>query len=113
MIPDQDTIVIRAPAGTKARWVHESQSCGSKLSDWVIRLVDNQISKKVSIMTEANKDSTEAPEMSLRDQFALKGLESIPFQTPRRDYTEREVAVMCYRFADAMMAARSLSKDGK
>jgi hypothetical protein len=36
-----DTIVIRAPAGTKARWVHESQSCGVKLSDWVLRLVDD------------------------------------------------------------------------
>jgi hypothetical protein len=41
MSPESDTIVIRAPAGTKARWVHESQSCGIKLSDWVLRLVDD------------------------------------------------------------------------
>jgi hypothetical protein len=40
-MPDVDTIVIRAPAGTKARWVHQSQSAGLKLSDWVLRLVDD------------------------------------------------------------------------
>ena len=36
--PDQ--IVITAPAGTKSRWVHKSQSEGAKLSDWVISKVD-------------------------------------------------------------------------
>jgi len=40
-MPDQDTIVIKAPAGTKARWVRQSQSAGLKLSDWVLRLIDD------------------------------------------------------------------------
>lgn len=39
-VPDLDTIVIRAPAGTKARWVHDAQRHGLKLSDWIIRSVD-------------------------------------------------------------------------
>jgi hypothetical protein len=36
-----DTIIIKAPAGTKARWVRQSQSAGLKLSDWVLRLIDD------------------------------------------------------------------------
>ena len=36
----QDTIVIKAPAGTKARWVHQSQSEGAKLSDWIVKKVE-------------------------------------------------------------------------
>lgn len=35
-----DKIIITAPAGTKARWVHQSQSEGAKLSDWVVKKVD-------------------------------------------------------------------------
>ena len=35
-----DTIIIKAPAGTKARWVRQSQADGKKLSDWVIAAVD-------------------------------------------------------------------------
>lgn len=35
-----DTIVIKAPAGTKARWVHQSQAAGMKLSDWVLRQIE-------------------------------------------------------------------------
>jgi hypothetical protein len=37
--PD-DKIIITAPAGTKARWVHKAQSDGAKLSDWVVKKVD-------------------------------------------------------------------------
>ena len=39
LVPD-DTIVIKVPAGTKARWVHKSQSEGVKLSEWIARRVD-------------------------------------------------------------------------
>jgi len=35
-----DTIVIKAPLGTKARWVRQSQSVGMKLSDWVMRQIE-------------------------------------------------------------------------
>lgn len=35
-----DTIVILAPTGTKARWVRQSQKEGAKLSDWVIKQVE-------------------------------------------------------------------------
>lgn len=37
---NDDTIVIKAPAGTKARWVHQSQAAGLKLSEWVRLVVD-------------------------------------------------------------------------
>jgi hypothetical protein len=37
--PD-DKIIITAPAGTKAKWVRQSQSEGVKLSDWIISKVD-------------------------------------------------------------------------
>lgn len=37
----EDTIVVKAPAGTKARWVKQSHAAGIKLSDWIIRLVDD------------------------------------------------------------------------
>lgn len=33
-----DTIVIKAPAGTKARWIRIAG--GEKLSSWVIRMID-------------------------------------------------------------------------
>lgn len=36
----QETIIITAPAGTKTRWVRQSQREGVKLSDWVIHKVD-------------------------------------------------------------------------
>lgn len=38
-MPD-DTIIIKAPAGTKARWVRQSQRGGMKLSDWLIDRVE-------------------------------------------------------------------------
>lgn len=42
-----DTIIIKAPAGTKARWVRQSQAVGLKLSDWVIQGVDRPANKHV------------------------------------------------------------------
>lgn len=41
-----DTIVIKAPAGTKARWVR--QAGGMKLSDWVRVQVDRPANKNAS-----------------------------------------------------------------
>lgn len=38
-----DTIVITAPAGTKARWVRQSQREGAKLSDWIIKQVEESM----------------------------------------------------------------------
>ena len=35
-----DTIVIKAPAGTKTRWVRQSQAQGRKLSDWIVQSVE-------------------------------------------------------------------------
>lgn len=40
-----ETIIIKAPAGTKARWVRQSQALGLKLSDWVIQSVDRPANK--------------------------------------------------------------------
>lgn len=41
-----DTIVIKAPAGTKTRWVRQSQARGQKLSDWVVAAVDKGATAK-------------------------------------------------------------------
>lgn len=38
MSSESDTIVIKAPAGTKARWVRLAG--GEKLSAWVVRMID-------------------------------------------------------------------------
>lgn len=46
-MPD-DTIVIKAPAGTKARWVRQSQREGRKLSDWLIERVEAQPMHKIT-----------------------------------------------------------------
>ena len=35
-----DTIVIKAPPGTKARWVNLSKAHGLKLSDYIVQSVD-------------------------------------------------------------------------
>ena len=35
---DKDTIIIKAPPGTKARWVRRAG--GEKLGDWLIRQID-------------------------------------------------------------------------
>ena len=35
-----DTIVLSAPSGTKARWVHRSQQVGMPLSSWIIKHID-------------------------------------------------------------------------
>lgn len=40
-----ETIVITAPAGTKARWVRESQARGMKLGDWVRQTMDKPANK--------------------------------------------------------------------
>ena len=37
-----DTIIIKAPQGTKTRWVRQSQAEGKKLSDWVREKVDGK-----------------------------------------------------------------------
>lgn len=35
-----DTIVLKVPDGTKARWVRQSQAASMKLSDWVLRQIE-------------------------------------------------------------------------
>ena len=45
--PD-DTIVIKAPAGTKARWVRQSQRQGRKLSDWIIQCMEHAMQQKTT-----------------------------------------------------------------
>ena len=40
-MPDHDTIVIRAPAGTKARWVRAAR--GGKLNDWIIKQLEDSM----------------------------------------------------------------------
>ena len=39
-MPDKDTIIIKAPPGTKSRWVRMSQAQNQKLSDWVVQAVE-------------------------------------------------------------------------
>ena len=45
---NSDTIIIKAPAGTKSRWVRQSQAQGKKLSDWGIEAVDRPANKTVT-----------------------------------------------------------------
>ena len=45
-----DTIVVTAPAGTKARWVRQSQREGSKLSGWIIKHVEASISHQIQAL---------------------------------------------------------------
>jgi len=52
-MPD-DTIVIKAPPGTKARWVRQSQRAGRKLSDWLITRIDAPMSKMIAIAIPAD-----------------------------------------------------------
>jgi len=42
-----DTIVITAQAGTKNRWVRQSQREGLKLSDWIIKQVEASVSQQI------------------------------------------------------------------
>jgi hypothetical protein len=44
----QDTIIIKAPPGTKARWVRASQREGKKLSDWINERVEQSMHKKTA-----------------------------------------------------------------
>lgn len=43
-VEQSDTIVITAPAGTKNRWVRQSQREGLKLSDWITKQVEASVS---------------------------------------------------------------------
>ena len=46
---DHDTIVIRAPSGTKTRWVRQSQAQHRKLSDWILDAVDRPANKIMAV----------------------------------------------------------------
>ena len=37
---DKDTIVVRPPKGTKAKWVRQSQAERKKLTDWIVERVE-------------------------------------------------------------------------
>ena len=37
---DKDTIIVRPPKGTKAKWVRQSQAEGKKLTDWIVERVE-------------------------------------------------------------------------
>jgi len=40
-----EKIILTVPAGTKARWVSQSQAQGKKLSDWVCEAVERPANK--------------------------------------------------------------------
>lgn len=63
----QDTIVIKAPAGTKTRWVRQSQREGSKLSDWIIQHVEASMSHQIQAHIVIPADVTFADLKMLRD----------------------------------------------
>ena len=37
---DKDTVVVRPPKGTKAKWVRQSQAERKKLTDWIVERVE-------------------------------------------------------------------------
>lgn len=53
MSPASDTIVIKAPPGTKARWVRLAG--GEKLSSWIVRMVDEPADPEQYIAQFARK----------------------------------------------------------
>lgn len=56
MSAESDTIVIKAPAGTKASWVRQAQREGQKLSDWIsdgIARADVELQRAVIAEREA------------------------------------------------------------
>jgi len=48
MSAKSDTIVIKAPAGTKASWVRQAQREGQKLSDWITQRMEQAAHPKVT-----------------------------------------------------------------
>ncbi len=54
MSAKSDTIVIKAPAGTKARWVRQAQSEGKKLSDWITQRMEQAAHPKVTGIARAD-----------------------------------------------------------
>lgn len=42
-----DTIIIKALAGTKSRWVSQSQQANMKLSDWIVKNVEASMSRQI------------------------------------------------------------------
>lgn len=52
-----DTIVIKAPSGTKSRWVHEAQKRGMKLSDWVINRIDHENASTATTISKIKEES--------------------------------------------------------
>lgn len=66
-----DTIVIKAPAGTKARWVRQSQREGKKLSDWLAERVERfmnyeQLCGALGVLKSAGVD---LPWVEINDQL--------------------------------------------
>ena len=49
---DKDTIIVRPPKGTKARWVRQSQSEGKKLTDWIVERVEGTHTNKPKEVTK-------------------------------------------------------------
>jgi hypothetical protein len=52
----KETIIIKAPTGTKSRWVHESQAAGVKLSDWVCLMLQEQMLRHCLPKPEGRKN---------------------------------------------------------
>jgi len=55
---DKDTIIIKAPVGTKARWVRQSQREGKKLSDWIQERI-TMSNKAITLVIPAGLDFAE------------------------------------------------------
>lgn len=53
---DDALIHLRVPAGLKARWVRESRAAGMRLTDWIIRRVEDKMYKPVQICIPADLD---------------------------------------------------------
>ena len=64
-MPD-DTIIIKAPAGTKARWVRKkSQRDGMKLSDWIIQRTEQTMTTQKSVAVATIPDDVQFSDLKL------------------------------------------------
>lgn len=53
---DDALIHLRVPAGLKARWVRESRAAGMRLTDWIIKRVENAMPQITHIAIPADLD---------------------------------------------------------
>ena len=64
-----DTIIIKAPAGTKARWVRQAQREGRKLSDWIMQRMEQAVHPTVTTTVIIPSDGIARADVGLQTRI--------------------------------------------